>query len=467
MNISIRKFLLINLLAAILITTMLTVAANYFLDKKDVQAHMDDLLILSAQWYRALLADDYEPQNLANVQKHLNKVPEYLNRYMTKQVANSIHKQFIDEIPFQIWSTKNTLLLYSPGAPKASLLGDREGFSDKEIDGHMWRVFSIYLPDGAKLAVANKDTASIDLVAELTKDDLYIMIFSLPLSALLIWFIIGKGLSGLNRITKQITERAPTHLEPVNIEKIPTEIKPVINAINHLFVRLQQAFDREKRFAADAAHELRTPLAALKTQAQVALKTQDGKERNVALRNLIQGVNRSTHIVQQLLTLSRLVPEDTPITEYEDVKLTKLAAEIIAQIAPAAIEKQIDIALDCKNEEVTIPGNYTALSILIRNLVDNAVRYTPNNGQVTIRIIDDIRRVILIVSDTGPGIPVALRARVFERFFRVLGNKSPGSGLGLAIVQQIANLHYATVHLSSPAEGSGLIVEVIFPKERQ
>ena len=200
----------------------------------------------------------------------------------------------------------------------------------------------------------------------------------------------------------------------------------------------------------------------MKTQAQVALKTTNEKERQAILQNVITGVDRCNHVVQQLLTLSRLVPEANALSDVIELNLGRLATEIIAQLAPAALDKQIDIELIAEDEAVSIYGNITALSILIRNLVDNAIRYTPEFGEVRIRITPENGHVVLRVTDNGPGIPAELRARVFERFFRVLGSKSPGSGLGLAIVQQIAQLHNAQVKLGPAPGGKGLEVEVTF-----
>lgn len=463
MNVSIRKLLLSHLLFVITLMLFISTIGAYILDKKNINDYLDNLLILVAEEYRAVITTDHQPQEFAKIQSQLDKAPHNISRY-TKQNLRHSPQMLINQFPFQIWSTDDTLLLHSANAPKESLLGKQEGLTDKHADGDHWRVFTLYLADGTKLAVAQSHTIRNSLLYQVTENDFYVLLATLLIAGLLIWIIIGNQFKSLSKLAKQIANRAPTHLDPVDTDKIPTEIKPVVDEINNLLMRLQQGLEREKRFAADAAHELRTPLAALKTQAQVALKTQDPKERNLALRNLIHGVNRSSRIVQQLLTLSRLVPEASPITDHENVKIAKLASEIIAQIAPSAIEKNIDISLDCSDDQIIVHGNPTALSILIRNLIDNAVRYTGHGGQVTVNITTTNKHIIFQVADTGPGIPIELRSRVFERFFRVLGNQSPGSGLGLAIVQQIATLHHATVNLTNPQHQSGLIVEVLFPK---
>lgn len=467
MKISIRKFLLVNLLLAITITTTLTAIGNYYLDQKDIQEHLDTLMAITTMSSQALLGNDIHKRPLHKIQENLDEIPQKIENYFQYRFLNSgTPLSYINKFNFQVWSDSGRLLLHSPLAPPIPLSTDKDGFSDKLIDGQDWRIFTSYNPKaGIRTVVAERYNTRNELGHRIAQDDLYIMLLTFPLSGLLIWIIIGKGLDSLDAVAQEVANRAPNQLEPLDVSGMPDEIKPVIDELNKLFNRLQQAFQREKRFAADAAHELKTPLAALKAHAQVALRTNDLEERQKALGKLIEGVDRSTHIVQQLLTMSRLVPETTLINDVGKVNLAKLAVDIIAILAPSAIEKHIDIALDCKRKQVNISGNYTALSILTRNLVDNAIRYTPEGGTVTVKIEQLEENVILSVIDNGPGIPKELRARVFERFFRVLGNKSPGSGLGLAIVSQIAELHLAKVRLNTPASGKGLQIDIIFPKQ--
>lgn len=226
---------------------------------------------------------------------------------------------------------------------------------------------------------------------------------------------------------------------------------------------LHETFEREKRFAADAAHELRTPLAALKAHAQVALRATSAEERNEALRNVMLGVDRSTHVIQQLLILSQMVPEATQ-GELLAIHLDKLAAEVIADLAPTAIEKHTEIELIAPPEISSFQGFPMAITILIRNVVDNAIRYTPEGSSIQVIIRETATTIDLQVIDNGPGIPAELRKHVFERFFRVIGNKAPGSGLGLSIVEQIAELHGAKIVLDVPVSGKGLQVNVFFSK---
>lgn len=462
---SIRKFLLINLLLAITITTTLTAIGNYYLDQKDIQEHLDTLMAISALSYQALLGDDLHQRPLLKIQDSLETIPQKVETYYQRPFLDSEPPEhYVDKFNFQVWTDGGKLLLHSSDAPKIPLTADKDGFSDKTIGQQRWRVFTTYNNKaGVRTVLAERYDTRNELGHRIAQDDLYIMLLTFPLSGLLIWIIIGRGLDSLDRVAQEVANRAPSHLEPVNIKEVPEEIKPVLDELNKLFFRLKEGFEREKRFAADAAHELRTPLAALKAQAQVALNSNVIEEKNAALLKLIASVNRSTHIVQQLLTMSKLVPEASNINDLVPVNLVKVTQEVLAMLAPTAIEKHIELEFEPEKRTPNFAGNPTAISILIRNLVDNAIRYCKENGLVLVKVYRQNTEVVLEVSDNGPGIPKELQERVFERFFRVLGNKSPGSGLGLAIVQQISMLHNGRVALESPAEGTGLIVKVYFP----
>nr|WP_255666683.1 MULTISPECIES: ATP-binding protein [unclassified Legionella] len=450
---------------AITITTTLTAIGNYYLDQKDIQDHLDSLMAVSALSYQALLGDDLHQRPLAKIQEALETIPKKIDTYYQKRFLNEEPPEnYLNKFNFQVWTNGGKLLLHSSSAPKIPLTSEVDGFSDKKVSTQDWRVFTTYNDKaGIRTVLAERYDTRNELGHRIAQDDLYIMLLTFPLSGLLIWIIIGRGLDSLDKVAEEVANRAPTHLEPVDLHEVPEEIKPVIDELNKLFFRLKEGFEREKRFAADAAHELRTPLAALKTQAQVALHSNDIEEKNQALQKLIASVNRSTHIVQQLLTMSRLVPEAAHMEEKDEVNLSRLTREILAMLAPAAVEKQIDLEFESDVENLTIHGNSTALGILIRNLVDNSIRYCNEHGRIIVRLAKLQNEIMLEVSDNGPGIPAELQMRVFERFFRVLGNKSPGSGLGLAIVQQIAELHGGRLMLDTPKEGTGLIVRFFLP----
>lgn len=463
---SIRKFLLLNLLISITVATTITIVGNYLLDQKDIEKHLDTLLSQSGLAFQALISNDIKSRNLTTLQKELDAVPDLAQKYLKN--ANNAIEDNTNKFEFQVWDiTSQKLLLHSANAPLEALSSGKTGFSTIQLGEASWRVFtSIDKSDGIILNVGERYDIRQQLGQRIASDDLYIMLIVYPLLGLLIWVIIGKGLSPLTRITTELSHRDPSHLAPVDLADIPIEISPLVNALNKLFLRLERALEREKRFSADAAHELRTPLAGLKTQAQLVLKLENTIEKTAALNKLLLSVDRCTHIVEQLLTLSRLVPEEPHLLQnISSVNLHHLAIEIIGMLVPGALAKNIEIELSCANEDITIQGNNTALGILIRNLVDNAIRYSPAFSHIKIIIEETTKYVVLSVIDNGPGVPAELRTRVFERFFRILGNQASGSGLGLAIVQQIAALHHARVQLTDPDTGKGLQVNVYFPKK--
>ena len=272
-------------------------------------------------------------------------------------------------------------------------------------------------------------------------------------------------LEALAQLTQELSAKASNELTLINAQHYPLEFHAMLGELNLLFTRIHADYDRNKRFSADAAHELRTPMTALKTQAQLALQMTEPQEQRKAIENVIISINRSIHVIQQLLTLSRLDHEEK-LNDVSNVHLESVCAELIAFMYPQALEKSIEIEL---SNECTLPivtGNEAALGILLRNLLDNAIRYTPNNARIDVRIVEHTHNILLQITDNGPGIPEEYRDKVFDRFFRVLGTKQTGSGLGLAIVKQITDLHKAKIHLQTSESGQGLTVTVFFRKPK-
>lgn len=463
---SIRTFLLINLLLSVTLITSLAIIGNLFLAHKDIQTQLDAQLIRTSTRIQAFFSDYDSSRSLNKIQEHLNKQAELnAKKNKTNEKMSAAEKAAKNTIEFQIWNRQGKLILHSSKSPSIPLSSGKTGLSTLWFDGHSWRVNTIYDSNtNLTFMIAERSNYRQQLENQLTQDSIFIMLVTYPFLGFLIWVIVGRGLDTLQKVAREVRHRAPSNLKPVDLESVPSEIEPLVTELNSLFLRLQEAFDREKRFTADAAHELKTPLAALSAQTQVALRADTIEARNQALLKVLAGVNRSTHVVQQLLTLSRMVPEAT-INEPTQVNISKQAADVAALLAPEAIAKNIDLELITPDSPTTILGNTTSINILIRNLVDNAIRYTHENGNVKIDIQENDNEVSLHVSDNGPGIPEELRERVFERFFRVIGNQTTGSGLGLGIVQQIAKLHHAEIQLKTPEIGTGLEFVVIFPKD--
>jgi two-component system, OmpR family, sensor histidine kinase QseC len=465
---SIRRFLLFNLLSTVIATIIITAFGNYYIDTQAINAGLDNLLVETGSLLKTITNNTHflTPATLKVIQSQLNTRNISKKNYSSNShinIANITQKQL--PYKFQLWDGEGKLLLSSEKTPTAPLIS-KPGLSDKSIDGQKWRTFTIYdSKRGVILVLAEQYAARHTMIHDMLVSDTYLTLFIYPLSGMFIWLIIGSGLKSIRFFAKEMAERAADHLDPVDLNKVPVEISPLVDELNKLFLRLQQAFEREQRFAADAAHELHTPLAALKTQAQVALKTTDPQECSMHLKQVIASVDRCSHVIQQLLTLCRLSPETIMPEHFTQVNLPGIAAEVIAQLAPQAILKQIEIELVAKESNYKLLGNATGLHVLIRNLVDNAIRYTPTGGVIKVLIFNQSDSITLQVIDNGPGIPNKLRTRVFERFFRVLGTNAQGSGLGLAIVEQIAKLHKGSIRLDTPEEGTGLQVEVRFPKK--
>lgn len=371
-----------------------------------------------------------------------------------------VSHEYEQKLAFQIWDEKG-LLLRSATAPTAAMAGDKEGFSDTFINSHPWRVFTRWdIRHEFMIQVAEPKVARESLARHITLKMLLPTLIVLPILALLIWLGVGAGLRPLQQLKQEVKQRAANHLEPLAMADVPEEVAPLVNALNELFVRLKSAFEGERRFTADASHELRTPLAALKIQAQVALRSVNDAERHAALENVLRGVDRAARLVEQLLTLARVDPE-TAATQYSKVELHSLAAAVITDLEPFAYAKQIELTLE-DGLPYSVIGDDAQLSLLLRNLLDNAIRYTPVGGRVAVSV-RNTGGVVLEILDTGPGIPKAEREQVLERFYRISGSKEEGSGLGLSIVRRIAQLHGARLELSENETRSGLLVRVIWP----
>ncbi|MGB4813343.1 MAG: ATP-binding protein [Methylophilaceae bacterium] len=373
----------------------------------------------------------------------------------------SITEEYEQKLIFQIWN-ENTLLLHSAAAPTNRMASDKAGFSETKIGENLLRVFTRWdTRHEFMVQVAEPLAAREALARHITLKMLVPTLIALPFLAILLWFGIGAGLQPLHRLKQEVKQRAARQLQPMTMSNVPEEVAPLVQSLNDLFARLTQTFENERRFTADAAHELRTPLAALKIQAQVAQRTQDTGKRNIALANLLTGVDRATHLIEQLLTLARVDPEHAA-EAFKPVDLRRLAVNTMADLAPMAQAKHITLNLVASDLEAskfyTVNGIEAQLGILLRNLIDNAIRYTISGG-VTIALHNS-SGMTLEVSDTGPGIEDGEHAQVQQRFYRVSASGEQGSGLGLSIVKRIAELHGAKLDFGQATLGRGLKVSV-------
>ncbi len=370
-----------------------------------------------------------------------------------------LHKYSL-RVAFQVWEDGHVLRLHSANAPAQPLADRKQGFSDKIIDGHRWRVFSTWDDSGKNLIHVAESTKERDELARAIAGNLlHPLWFSLPLLAFLLWMAVTRGLRPLVKLTREVALREPENLAPLNAGTAPREVVPLIERLNKLFARIDASMQKERRFTADAAHELRTPVAGIKAQAQVARTASSETERLHALDNAILGCDRAAHLIDQLLTLARIDTLGDETTE--PCQLRAIAAEVIAAIAPTALNLDVRLEL-LEGKESAVRGNPVLLRILLRNLIDNAVRHTLPGTSVRIDIADEQGQVFLTVADDGPGIPEAELDKVSERFYRPLGTRASGSGLGLSIVKRIAEIHSASLQLAPNRNGKGLNVTVTF-----
>ena len=289
------------------------------------------------------------------------------------------------------------------------------------------------------------------LATEIVKGTMVPQFVTLPLAVLLVWLALVRGIKPLAQLEKRIRARKPDDMSPLDDNAVPEEVAPLVSSINDLLSRLKVSLTTEKRFLADAAHQLKTPLAGLRMQADLAQRETNADELKKSLKQIGKSTERATHTVNQLLALARAEATGRSLVK-QPLDMVQIVSEVMADSVPRALEKQLDLGYDGPEPGTRasmLEGNSTLLKELVRNLLDNAIAFTPDHGQVTLRLLADVfsGTLVLLVEDSGPGIAPAERELVFQPFYRVLGTNVDGSGLGLAIVVEIANQHNATVSI--------------------
>ncbi len=377
--------------------------------------------------------------------------------------APTLHR-YAPKVAFQVFH-EDRLVLRSANAPVQPMVGtEREGkpqFRTVRIAGTDWRVFSAYGAErDVRVHVGEQVSSRRDIVLAVLRGTAQPLAYALPLLALAVWLAVYQGVKPLRRLSRLIAERRPQATEALVVPGAPSELQPVVDGLNGLFERITALVAAERRFTADAAHELRTPIAAIRTQAQVALAETDDAGRRHALQATLAGCDRATRLVEQLLTLSRVEAGEAPARAPLD--LSALVRQQVAALAPRAIDHGQTIQLQADGP-CTVQGDATLLAVLVRNLVDNALRYSPPGAQVQVAVHAHAGPVRLQVQDSGPGLPPEALARLGERFFRVLGTGQGGSGLGWSIVKRIAAVHGAQVQAGRSKALGGLDVTVDWP----
>ena len=378
-------------------------------------------------------------------------------------VESSLGHEYETHIAYQIWSeaadeAAATLLARSSSAPAAPFAPLRKGFSDHTLEDGIWRVFVLHSGD-VWIQVAERADAREELSAKLGWATGAPLLIGLLVVLLLTGLLIGYGLAPLSELAERISARRPQDDEPLSLTRVPSEIEPVLSALNGLFGRVRSTLERERRFIDSAAHELRTPLAALKIHAQNARRAEDAAQRDASLDHLLAGVSRSVHLAEQMLAHSRAGRQ----TDCVPVSLRDVTRDAVAQRRPGCDASGHPLELELCDAPCMLLADANGLSSMVGNLIDNAQRYAPSGSAIQVALRARDGQAVLSVSDAGPGIPAELRERVFEPYYRIPGSAGSGSGLGLAIVREVVERLGGQIALLDGAGGHGMRVELTIP----
>jgi two-component system sensor histidine kinase QseC len=369
-------------------------------------------------------------------------------------------------LSFEVRAPDGHLVVASPGLPlsgPANILSSQTvaGSQTLQLGALAWNTYTLHDPlRKLSVRVYERSDSRSDLATGVARRVARPLAYALPVLALLVWVSIGSSLAPLRTLSTAIRTRNVDNLDSIDMRRAPAEVRPLVDALNHLLMRLKKSIDRERAFTSDAAHELKTPLAAIKVQAQVALGTQDPAQQRLAMQRVVEGVDRSTHLANQLLLLARLDEAD-PIPG-SPVELNTLARQSIATRMVDATRKNLTLSL-LEDAPCTVHADPILLRILLDNLIDNAIKYSDTGGRIEVVVRRQSASTLLSVRDNGPGVTTEDQARLSDRFFRVLGSAQSGSGLGLSIVARIATRFDAQLSFASGIDQRGLRVDVRFP----
>jgi two-component system sensor histidine kinase QseC len=437
---SVRRRLLVILLAASALVWLAATVATVIGADHEIEEVFDAQLAQSATILVLRVSDD--------------------DAVIDTEHAPFLHK-YAKAVSFQVWKHGQKLQLHSSDTPHTRFSERDHGFSTETIGGRRWRVFSLWDKDRKHLvqvrnAIADRDEVTLEIVASLATP----IAVAMPLFALLVWLSVGGAFRPLDRVSEEVSRRDPKFLAPIEGD-VPAEIAPLVARLNALFARVQSSLDGERRFTSDAAHELRTPLAALRAQLQVAQGATGPDERKRAIANGLAAAERATHVMTQLLTLARL-EHGAWQAIAASFDLHRVAAGVIAERAPQALAGRIALALEGE-AGVMVAGHEGLAAIALGNLLDNAIRYSPPDTDIVVIVSREAGHARAMVRDQGPGIPAGRRAEAMRRFARLGSGDAEGSGLGLSIVARVAELHAATFILGEGPHGRGLEATLRFP----
>jgi len=433
---------------ATLLIWMLAAALSYRQAKHEVQELMDGQMVKTARLLLAQASKD---------NAYLRNLPTNLD-----QVRGARKRRSEIALEYQLGHADGTFLLRSANAPVSQLTGEL-GYHDIVHNGQPWRSLTMETLNQNYRVQVSHSVASRDREAlEIARKTVLPLALLLPLMIALIYLSVRRGLKPLDDLASEVATRTPDNLKAITPPMALQETQPLVTALNRLLTRLGTTLDNERRFTADAAHELRTPLAALKVQAQVAMATRNPEQHQHALAQVIAGADRTTRLVEQLLRLARLDPLQK-LPDLQVIDLGALASQTIEEANQTATARNLHLQMEIPATALTIRGDRDLLHVALRNLIDNALRYTPEGGSVTVSVSEQDDTIRLQVTDNGHGVPADELPRLAERFYRGRDVEAEGSGLGLAIVRRIAELHGARFEIDNLAAG-GFVAGLYWPE---
>lgn len=468
---SIRRLMLVSLIGTVSVVTIVAAGFSYRVGLQEAGELFDAKLAHSARVLTSLVDG-----SLQDMPKRALGEPLAIEVWHGEaegkgtELAFSTGHAYETKLAFQVRDREGRLLMRSDSGPLQPMAPLRPGYADRTIDGQQWRTFTMRSRNGYWYQTGEASDIRAEIAEEIAFGTLLPLLIALPVLAALVWWIVTWSLRDLRRVSAEIGERAPERMSPLRLERVPAEIERLVVAINSLLARLDSALARERRFVAEAAHELRTPIAALKVHADNLRSARDAEESEESRLRLDGGIERIERLVSQLLTLNRLEPE-AALSTTVPIELDYIVRQQTEALRALADVRRI--GLEVRTAAVRVMGDAPALESLTRNVIDNALRYTPEGGRVRVALEIEPGRLepdrlqaawaILCVEDSGPGVPPEARERIFERFHREPGSRVEGSGLGLAIVREALALHRGTIKLDASPDLGGLRIRIALP----
>jgi two-component system sensor histidine kinase QseC len=453
---SIRKRLLLGIFVSMILILGGMGLAAHFVTEHESEEIFSARLATSARVLEVLVAKQLEHATITN--PIIIELPKELEHQHSSTEEISGHP-YESKISFQIWHSNGKLLAKSATAPDKPLGPMTEGFGKNLIGDDVWQVFQLKSGD-VWVVVAEMDTVREEMTGDLGVAIMTPLIIGSLLLLIVINLIAYRSLRPLQALANVIAAREPQSIKPITLSKTPSELKPVIDELNHLLDRVQKAFKREQQFIDAAAHEIRTPIAALQLHIENAVNAKNDSDRDQSLADALSGLRRTTRLTEQLLTLSR-VSGATDQEKQQVLSLDGICREVVKNTKPLINQRGQTIQLQV-SEDCLIQGEQHKLERVIQNLIDNASQYGSAHGLISVSLTKVADAIRLLVSNDGDTIPESEKIKVFDPYYRILGSKSFGSGLGLAIVKEIIQQHKGTIRIEDKSAGNGVQVIIEF-----